>query len=83
MERQRQLIEALAREGRDASSPIAYPGCFGELQDLHVQDLNRLRAELADLKKQFTESTHAKCRHSMCGPTAAQNRRDQPRAENN
>jgi len=51
MKRQRQLLEDLARDGHDTKGSSALLDLFKELQDLHVQDRDRLRAELASLQK--------------------------------
>jgi hypothetical protein len=53
VKRQRQLLEDLARDGHDTTGPSALLNLFKELHDLHVQDRDRLRAELADVKKQL------------------------------
>jgi hypothetical protein len=51
VKRQRQLVEDLARDGHDTTGSSALLDLFKELQDLHVQDRDRLRAELASLRR--------------------------------
>ena len=51
--RQRELLENLARDGHDTMGSSALLDLFKEIQDVHVQDRDRLRAELADVMKQL------------------------------
>jgi len=48
---QRQLLEDLTRDGHDTTGSSALLDLFKELQNLHVQDRDRLRAELAATRK--------------------------------
>jgi len=53
VKRQRQLLKDLARNGHDTTGSSAMLNLFKELHDVHVQDRDRLRAELANVMKQL------------------------------
>jgi hypothetical protein len=53
VKRQRQLLKDLAHDGHDTTGSSALLNLFKDLHDLHVQDRDRLRAELADVMRKL------------------------------